>query len=89
LKTVYKYPISVNDCVTITMPKGAEILKVAEQYGVLNVWALVDNSKPLVSHAFAWRGTGHDCTDLNKHMFIDSVLMHGGQLVFHLFDLGD
>ena len=89
---VFKYPVDVDDFLTVPMPLGAELLTVQMQgpHGDTPcVWAIVDPAAPMVVRRFAWRGTGHDlgiaCSLGN---YVGTVQAHGGRLVFHLFDLG-
>jgi hypothetical protein len=85
--TIHKYPLEMADEFTIDMPKDARILSVQMQRGVPMIWALVDTTEKEVSHRFALRGTGHDCSGL-YYAFV-GTFQTGNGLVFHLFDLGD
>lgn len=82
--TVWKFPIPVNDTVTIPMPIGAEVLSVQLQHDDACVWARVDREMPMEPRRFHWRGTGHPADGLGR--FVGTILVHGGELVFHLFE---
>ncbi len=84
MKTVWKFSIPVADECTIAMPKGATVLHVAAQAGTPCLWALVDSTAELEPRGFSIRGTGHDCAGVGRH--VGSFLLHGGALVFHLFE---
>jgi hypothetical protein len=82
--TIYKYPAPIDDEFTVEMPRGAQVLSVAIQDGIPCMWALVNPKEPLESRRFHWRGTGHPANLMGR--FVGTVLMHGGALVFHLFE---
>jgi hypothetical protein len=91
---IYKYPLTIADGHTVMMPEGARILSVAEQSGVLCIWALVDETiEANVKNTFLIVGTGNplSLTFLNngKTTFIGTVVMTYG-LVWHVFhDIGE
>lgn len=84
--TVYKYTLHLDDTVEVVMPKGAEVLSVGEQNGLICVWARVDTREPSVKRLFRVAGTGHPDPRGN---FVGVVMQHGGALVWHIFDLGE
>jgi len=83
-RTVWKFPLRVSDVQPVTMPAGARILHVAEQFGDLCLWALVDPDAPKETRVIAICGTGHPAPDDGRH--IGSVMLHGSALVFHVFE---
>lgn len=84
-KSIWKFPAPIDEDITISMPFGAEVLTVALQGGVPFVWAKIDTEEPVFAlYKFSWRGTGHPAGGLGK--YVGTVLMHGGALVFHLFE---
>jgi hypothetical protein len=89
VRTIYKYPIDTLDQFTVRMPKGAQVVHVDMQMGSAQMWAMVDTEQSDVPRKFALRGTGHDCEDMPVSAHVGSFQMHGGRLVFHLFDLGE
>ncbi len=89
MQTIYKYKCPVDDEVTIQMPSGAKVLCVQVQHGEPCIWALVDRDvSEYFPRRFAWRGTGHQAEGLNNRMYVGTIQLHGGALVFHLFDRG-
>lgn len=87
-KAVWKFALEVKDRQRIALPVGAKALSVAEQRGTLCLWALVDPDERLTEpRAVCIVGTGHeiDEADTANTEFIGSVLMLGGNLVFHVF----
>lgn len=84
---IYKYTFRVDDTVTITMPKGAEILSVQTQDDVPTVWALVDPKAPPVSRLFHIFGTGHPIPGLfGPSSFVATFQQRDGAFVWHMFD---
>jgi len=87
MKTVYKFPFTVQDEICLQMPKGAQILSVQMQHGVPVIWALVDPDRdtPVVERQFHLAGTGHPLPNaLGK--FVGTFQMMNGDLVLHLFE---
>lgn len=89
MKTIWKFPLEMTDNPTISMPSGAEVLSVAVQGGAAQVWALVDEEAPTRDRAFKVHGTGHPAVDVVAGEFLGTVILHGGSLVFHIFDCGE
>lgn len=89
MKTIYKYPIKVDDDQTIRMPQGAELLSVQCQASQPCVWAMVDTDKPMALRGFGLVGTGHPCERLHAGKYVGTFQMRDGTLVFHLFDFGE
>jgi len=83
-KTIWKFPAPIKDSLTIQMPIWADVMSVQLQHGEPCLWARVDADMPTEPRRFCWRGTGHPAEVLGR--FIGTVQMHGGALVFHLFE---
>ena len=88
MKTIYKYPVKVDDEQIIQMPDDSEILSIQYQYGRPYIWAMVDTDKPSIPRKFGLVGTGHPCERLNNAKYVGSFQMQNGALIFHLFDFG-
>lgn len=86
MRTVYKYGFAIQDDVTLTLPRDAEILHVDAQGAVPCVWALVDTTADEVDRRFLLAGTGHPLPD-DGLTHVGSFQMVGGALVFHLFEI--
>jgi len=90
---VWKFPLKIDDIVEVQMPVGAEILYVDAQGPQHSdpgfcIWARVDPNAPMETRRFRLAGTGHPLEEnVGKHL--GSFQMLGGQLVWHLFELGD
>lgn len=80
-----------NTC-RILMPKGSQVLSVAEQEGQLRIWAVVDPEAELVHREFHLFRTRSDIPDnwfrgmesLNRPPFLGTVVMPT-QIVWHVF----
>lgn len=82
---IYKYPVTIDDVFDVEMPRGAQVLSVDVQGGRPQMWARVDPSAPVEQRRFQLRGTGHPLNG-NEGRFVGTFQMHGGSLVFHLFE---
>lgn len=58
MKTIWKYPLDLQDKQTVMMPEGAEILTVQMQ-GAACLWALVDSRNVLTDRVIEIFGTGN------------------------------
>ena len=87
-RTIWKYEAGVGRFV-LEMPAGARVLSVGVQFGKPCLWALVDPAAPLVAHGFAVTGTGHQAGGLKPAAFVGTFQLHGGALIYHLFDTGE
>lgn len=94
-KSIWKFPIQINDNVTISMPQGAEILTVqTQQIGKFNpdktpcLWALVNPNNATEERSFEVFGTGHPmhCDMGVDRKYIGTFQIRGGELVFHVFE---
>lgn len=83
MKTIYKYPLEITDCQSIRMSKGAEILSVADQYGIVCVWALVDPAANLEDRMFYIFGTGLPVNEVIPMKFLGSIQQ--SVFVWHVF----
>jgi hypothetical protein len=87
MKTIYKYPVPIDDDFELDLPVGARLLCVDTQRGVPNLWALVDMDPGLGSETRRFRlaGTGHPLDDRPLD-YVGTFQLHRGSLVFHLFE---
>lgn len=85
MKTVWKYPLQVDDYQQVSLPEGAELLCVKLQKGTPCLWALVDPSIPTRTvHTIRCAGTGHSIApEYNK--YLGTILIMNDDLVFHFF----
>lgn len=82
---IYKYPLAVTDRQELTMPEGAEILTVQTQGGEPMLWARVNRAAPSSVRTFITHGTGHAVDD-EAYRYVGTYQLHGGELVFHVFE---
>jgi hypothetical protein len=85
--TIHKHAIPVEDSFALDLPLGFRVLKLDAQRETPQLWVLVDDQAPKRLERFELRGTGHDCTGLDKHTYVGTFLLRGGALVFHVFHL--
>lgn len=84
--TVYKYPISRNDTVTaLSLPIGAEILKVDVQENDIFLWAKVNTEADKEIRIIEVFGTGHSMPDCER-IFLNTFFSQNGMYVFHAFE---
>lgn len=86
MKRVYKYPLTITDFVTISMPIGAKILRVDVQNEKPYIWALVDPDAVKETRCFRIAGTGHEIEDDHCDSYVGSFMLMNGALVFHVFE---
>ena len=84
--SIWKYTLKVTDFQPVSMPVGAEILSCQVQGGVLCLWALVDPLRPSRPRHISIYGTGHPISRKQQLRHIDTFQLHGGSLVFHVFE---
>lgn len=70
----------------LDMPKGAKVLSAQSQGDNICLWAMVDPSEVSENRHFVVIGTGHDVPELHL-VFIDTVQLFGGSLIFHVFEV--
>lgn len=98
--TVYRYPLRIVDEQVVSMAEGAEILAVARRddqrqvvrggsHEPVDMWALVDPNAPLSPRRIRIAGTGHPLSDVDSLVFLGTVQIAQGQLIFHVFEMLD
>lgn len=88
MDTIHKFAVPLTDVSDIKMPRGARVLCVGIQNGDPYIWARVDTKAPMAMRRVRLAGTGHDLAIGPDAPWLGTVHIHGGALVFHLFDLG-
>ena len=85
---VGKFVVDISDIITVKLPSSAQPLHFAEQHGVLCLWALIDlDQKEKRRFEFRMAGTGHPIEPTMSMRYMNTILMQGGSLVFHFFQL--
>ena len=87
MHSVWKYTVPVADTFSIETRRGAKILSVAVQGDEVCIWAEVNPTAPVEERRFRMCGTGHPIPEDEDRRFVGTVLLRGGSLVFHLFEL--
>lgn len=82
---VWEYDVEPDEF-TVDMPRGGKVLSVAAQRDRVQMWALVDPGAAKETRRFRLAGTGHALSCPEELRFIGTFQMHGGSLVFHLFE---
>ena len=83
---VFKYPVPVTDEFELTMHDGSAILTVQVQNDNPQLWALCDETAPLVRRRFRLAGTGDPIEDADHLEYIGTFQILGGRFVSHLFE---
>lgn len=92
MKTVWKFHLALTNQQQVAMPLGAELLAVQSQDPTspsdgLQAWALVDPLEHIQEgRTFYIFGTGHRIEDHLRLKYVGTVQLHGGSLVFHVFE---
>ena len=88
METIYKYELEVKDFQSIEMPKGAEILSVQSQAGIICIWAKVDTESTKRKRSFEIYGTGQEIIEknINQRKYLATIQLMGGRLVYHIFE---
>lgn len=91
MRTIHKYTIPFTDDFTIQLPDGAQPLRAMVQVGQPHLWAIVDPDRKKYPRHFRLIGTGHPIAeeDFSYLDFVDTIMLEGGALVFHLFEVRD
>ena len=85
MKTIWKYPLSVEDVQTIDLPAGYKPLCVQIQGDDLCLWALVDDRAEKVTAKVIIHGTGHPADDVEGLQYVGTFQLYGGSFVGHVF----
>ena len=84
---VWKYELQLTDTQLVDMPKGAELLSVANHRGVLCLWAKVDADQEMETRYIEIIGTGNPMPqDMGgDRRFIGTAVID--PFVWHVFEL--
>ena len=84
---IWKYQLNVIDEQQLFLPADAKILTVQTQRGTPCLWTLVNEENTAKElRKIAIYGTGNPLPD-NPGEYIGTFQMHGGDLVFHVFEV--
>lgn len=88
-KSVWKFPIAVEDVQCLMTPLGAKILCVQTQNGMPCLWAEVDTEAPVNDmRTIVTVGTGHVMEfKAFEGVYIGTYQLQNGALVFHVYEI--
>lgn len=82
---IWKYPLEITDIQIVEMPSNAQILSAQMQGDALCLWVLVNMTDAIERRSIEIIGTGNPMAEYPRQ-FISTVQMHGGALVWHVFE---
>ena len=88
MRTVWKYPVPIDDRARVVMKQNATILHIDDQGNdyTLYLWALVDTSEKDIERFFRVDGTGYRMDNLRESQkFIGTVINPRLNLVWHVW----
>ena len=87
MKTIYKYPVKIEDEFNLQLPYGAKLLTVQRQIHETQIWFEVDTEAPLVDVNFILVGTGHEIrlNNYTEAIYCGTFQLAGGTLILHLY----
>ena len=85
MKRIYKYKLEAQELNVLSLPKGYEILKVAEQHGDIYAWVLHDLRNTYEPVNIYSVPTGVDLRSDLDLSYLDTVFLYNSNLVFHFF----
>ena len=87
MKTIYKYPLKIQDSQVVTLQKGSILLSVETQNDIPVLYALVDlNEKELENKGIRIFGTGNPFdVNMTSWTYLNTVMTQSGSLVWHIF----
>lgn len=84
-KVIWKFPLKLTDIQDVLLPIGAQILSVAEQNGVICLWAIVNPEEEKATRSIEIHGTGNDSFGPGSRTFLGTVVMN--PFVWHVFEV--
>lgn len=87
-KTIWKTTLRATDVQEIEVPAGSRMLFAREQAEQVCVWYRCNPDPGIakVKRTIAIVGTGHPAPEENEATYLGSAVLHGGALVFHVFE---
>ena len=85
-RTIWKYQLPVLEEFILEMPKGAEIIRIADQGGMLWAWAVVDTEAPLEARRFLAFKTGAAMPDSNLRYLGWAAIHIQAELALYFFE---
>jgi len=82
--TILKYPLNIQDSITLKMSKKASILSLQMQDSIPCIWALIDPEEELENRNFKCYRTGDDLI-LKSQRYVGTLQFY--PCVWHLFEV--
>jgi hypothetical protein len=85
---IWKHDLGEHIAADLKLHRGAQVLHFAEQHGRMCIWEMHDADETELEHRrFRIVGTGDPFPKLMPARYVATALFHGGDYVFHLFEL--
>lgn len=81
---IWKYGLVVTDEQFVSIPKVIQFLDIQSQYGLPQIWALVDDATAPELYKVQIVGTGNPVPEA-LGQYLGTFQMYNGNLVFHAF----
>lgn len=85
LSTIWKKQLELTDQQEVSLPQGAEILHVREQFGALFMWFKCNPNAPPMPHTILICGTGHPAPN-GEAKYLGTGHLANGSLILHVFE---
>ena len=86
-RTIHKYQVPVLEEFVMSLPRGAEIIRIADQGGMLWMWCLVDTREPFVDRAFHAFKTGAAVPERANLVYRGCAAIHiQAELMLYIFE---
>jgi len=87
MESIWKYPLDIQDNISIMVPEGAKSLCIKTQNNIPCLWMIVNTSSAKLEELkLKIYGTGHN-HDFILGEYIDTFLINNDSLVFHVFEV--
>ncbi len=89
MKTIWKFPLSLDRKQVLKIPSRGKILRLATQGGIPHIWVFIDSDIEEEERTFITLGTGHQVysPEAERLQYIGTWEMHQGALIWHVFEL--
>lgn len=86
---IWKYQMPVSEVFDMKLPKGAQIIRMAGENGMLWLWAVVDTqAEDEVRHFKAFKAGGTMPDDLSGHEFVGMAHIYiQAELMLYIFEV--
>jgi len=86
MTTVHKIVLTIDAQQKVYLPEGAEILCAREQHNDICIWYRCEPDNEKKVRVILIRGTGHPAPSKHEAIYIGTVSLDGGRLMFHVFE---